>query len=108
MSFRRPGGWDRMTPPRAAAGRSCARPRRAPAPHFDAFAADLRPCGHRHAVDSAPDMIASTANNLKTDGWVPGESWGYEVVLPPGFDYLLADRSKKMTIAQWEGLGGKR
>ena len=30
-------------------------------------------------VDSVADVIASTANNLKTDGWVPGESWGYEV-----------------------------
>jgi hypothetical protein len=39
---------------------------------------------------------------------VPGESWGYEVVLPAGFNYLLADRTKQMTIAQWEGLGVKR
>ena len=52
-------------------------------------------------VDSVADVIASTANNLKTDGWVPGESWGYEVVLPAGFNYLLADRSKQMTIAQY-------
>ena len=57
---------------------------------------------------SVADVIASTANNLKTDGWVPGESWGYEVVLPAGFNYLLADRTKQMTVAQWEGLGVKR
>jgi membrane-bound lytic murein transglycosylase B len=75
---------------------------------FKRFAVDFDHDGHRDVVDTVPDMIASTANNLKTDGWVPGESWGYEVVLPAGFDYLLADRSKQMTIAQWEGLGVKR
>ncbi len=39
-------------------------------------------------VDSVPDLIASTANNLKLDGWAPGQTWGYEVALPQGFDYL--------------------
>ena len=28
--------------------------------------------------------------------------------MPAGFNYLLADRAKQMTIAQWEGLGVKR
>ena len=59
-------------------------------------------------VDDVADVMASTANNLKTDGWVAGESWGYEVVLPQAFNYLLADRSKQMTIGQWEGLGIRR
>jgi lytic murein transglycosylase len=75
---------------------------------FKRFAADFDHDGRRDVVDSVADVIASTANNLKTDGWAPGESWGYEVVLPAGFNYLLADRSKQMTIAQWEGLGVKR
>jgi membrane-bound lytic murein transglycosylase B len=75
---------------------------------FKRFAVDFDHDGRRDVVDSIADVIASTANNLKTDGWVPGESWGYEVVLPAGFNYLLADRTKQMTIAQWEGLGVKR
>jgi membrane-bound lytic murein transglycosylase B len=75
---------------------------------FKRFAVDFDHDGHRDVVDSVADVMASTANNLKTDGWVPGESWGYEVALPAGFDYLLADRSKQMTIAQWQGLGVKR
>jgi membrane-bound lytic murein transglycosylase B len=75
---------------------------------FKRFAVDFDRDGRRDVVDSVADVIASTANNLKTDGWVPGEGWGYEVVLPEGFNYLLADRSKQMTIAQWEGLGVKR
>ena len=75
---------------------------------FKRYAVDFDGDGRRDVVDSVPDVIASTANNLKTDGWVGGESWGYEVVLPPSFDYLLADRSRQMTIAQWQGLGVRR
>jgi membrane-bound lytic murein transglycosylase B len=75
---------------------------------FKRYAVDFDGDGHRDVVDSIPDVIASTANNLKTDGWVSGESWGYEVVLPQNFDYFLADRSKQMTLLQWEGLGIRR
>ena len=75
---------------------------------FKRFAIDFDHDGHRDVVDSVADVMASTANNLKTDGWVPGESWGYEVVLPASFDYLLADRSKQMTVGQWQALGIKR
>jgi len=75
---------------------------------FKRFAVDFDHDGRRDVVDSVADVMASTANNLKTDGWVPGESWGYEVVLPAGFDYLLADRSKQMTVGQWQALGIKR
>src|SRR5271170_7063841 len=75
---------------------------------FKRYAVDFDGDGKRDVVDSVPDVIASTANNLKSDGWVPGETWGYEVVLPQNFDYLLADRSKQMTLRQWQGLGVKR
>jgi lytic murein transglycosylase len=75
---------------------------------FKRFAVDFDGDGRRDVVDSIPDMIASTANNLKHDGWVSGQTWGYEVVLPKGFDYLLADRRKQMTIHEWERLGVRR
>ncbi len=75
---------------------------------FKRYAVDFDGDGHRDVVNSVPDVIASTANNLKTDGWVPGETWGYEVMLPQNFDYLLADRSKQMTLGQWLELGVKR
>jgi lytic murein transglycosylase len=75
---------------------------------FRRYAVDFDHDGRRDVVDTIADVMASTANNLKTDGWVPGESWGYEVVLPQGFNYLLADRSKQMTIGQWEELGVRR
>ena len=38
--------------------------------------------GRRDVVDSVSDLVASTANNLKKDGWVTGQTWGYEVVVP--------------------------
>jgi peptidoglycan lytic transglycosylase B len=75
---------------------------------FKRYAVDFDGDGRRDVVDSIPDMIASTANNLKTDGWASGEGWGYEVVLPPNFDFLLADRSKQMTLHQWQALGVAR
>lgn len=75
---------------------------------FKRFAVDFDGDGRRDVVDSAADMIASTANNLKKDGWVAGSSWGYEVVIPKGFNYLQADRSHQKTMAEWQGLGIKR
>ena len=75
---------------------------------FKRFAVDFDGDGRRDVVDSVPDLVASTANNLKTDGWVSGQSWGYEVVLPQNFDYLQADRSKLLTISQWQSLGVRR
>ncbi len=58
--------------------------------------------------NSIPDLIASTANNLKKDGWVSGQTWGYEVVLPQSFNFMLADRSRMMTIREWERAGLRR
>ena len=72
---------------------------------FKRYAVDFDGDGRRDVVDSIPDVIASTANNLKKDGWVAGQTWGYEVVLPQGFDFLLADRSRPMTMCEWERAG---
>jgi peptidoglycan lytic transglycosylase B len=72
---------------------------------FLRYAVDFDHDGRRDVVDSMPDIIASTANNLKRDGWIPGETWGYEVVVPATFDFLLADKRKVMRIRDWEQLG---
>jgi membrane-bound lytic murein transglycosylase B len=72
---------------------------------FKRYAVDFDGDGRRDVVDSPTDLIGSTANNLKTDGWVAGQTWGYEVVLPAGFDYLLADGAKAMTVREWERQG---
>jgi lytic murein transglycosylase len=75
---------------------------------FKRYAVDFDRDGRRDVIDSVPDVIASTANNLKTDGWASGQTWGYEVTLPQNFDYLLADRSKQMTLREWQNLGVRR
>jgi membrane-bound lytic murein transglycosylase B len=72
---------------------------------FKRYAVDGDGDGRRDVVDNAADLIASTANNLKKDGWQTGRSWGYEVVTPEGFNFMLADKSKAMTIAQWQAQG---
>jgi membrane-bound lytic murein transglycosylase B len=75
---------------------------------FKRFAVDFDGDGRRDVVDSVPDLVASTANNLKKDGWVTGQTWGYEVVLPQGFDFFLADRARVMTMREWESAGIRR
>jgi peptidoglycan lytic transglycosylase B len=75
---------------------------------FKRYAVDANGDGRRDVVDDTADLIASTANNLKKDGWQSGQAWGYEVVVPRNFNYMLADRAKAMTIAQWEQLGIRR
>jgi lytic murein transglycosylase len=75
---------------------------------FKRFAVDGDGDGRRDVVDSVADLIASTANNLKKDGWRAGETWGYEVEVPAGFNYMNADRARAMSIAQWEQLGLRR
>jgi membrane-bound lytic murein transglycosylase B len=75
---------------------------------FQRYAVDFDRDGKRDVVLSVPDVVASTANNLKRDGWVAGQPWGYEVVVPEGFDYTLADRSREFTLAEWEKRGIRR
>ena len=75
---------------------------------YKRFAVDFDGDGRRNVVDSVPDLVASTANNLKRDGWVGGQTWGYEVVVPRGFNFLLADRTRMMTMREWERAGIQR
>jgi membrane-bound lytic murein transglycosylase B len=72
---------------------------------FKRYAVDGDGDGRRDVVDNPSDLIASTANNLKKDGWQSGQAWGYEVVLPKAFNFMLADKAKAMTIAQWQQQG---
>ena len=64
--------------------------------------------GKRDLMDSVPDALASTANFLHRAGWRQGEPWGYEVVLPPGFDTSVSGRSNKRPQSYWAGRGVRR
>jgi len=75
---------------------------------FKRYAVDFDRDGRRDVVDSIPDIIASTANNLRMDGWAPGQTWGYEVVVPATFNFMLADRRRSLPIREWQSLGLRR
>ena len=51
-----------------------------------------------------PDILASIANFLRTEGWTPGEPWIEEVVIPDGFEYPTLHAS----AADWSRLGLRR
>jgi lytic murein transglycosylase len=68
-------------------------------------AVDFDGDGRRDMWGSVPDALASTANYLKASGWRSGESWGYEVALPQGFDYALADDTTERPLSEWTQLG---
>jgi len=75
---------------------------------FKRYAVDYDQDGRRDVVGNVADLIASTANNLRKDGWQTGQSWGYEVEVPQGFNYMLADRGHNATLAEWERFGLRR
>ena len=75
---------------------------------FKRYAVDFDGDGRRDVVGSPADVIASTANHLKMAGWVAGQAWGYEVVLPQNFNFMLADPARRLTLAEWARLGVAR
>lgn len=75
---------------------------------FARVAVDFDGDGRRDLIDSIPDALASTANFLAQAGWVSGQPWGHEVTLPAGFDFSLAGRHNKRSIAEWGRLGVRR
>ena len=72
---------------------------------YQSHAVDFDGDGRRDIWGSIPDALASTANYLKISGWRSGEGWGYEVELPHGFDYLLADETTERPLSSWMQLG---
>ena len=63
--------------------------------------------GRRDIWGSPADALASAANLLAKAGWAAGQSWQAEVILPPGFDYSLAEGEKRAPAA-WAALGARR
>ncbi|GAB5510254.1 MAG: lytic murein transglycosylase [Hyphomicrobiales bacterium] len=73
-----------------------------------AHSADYDGDGRSDIWQNIPDALYSTANYLRASGWVAGHTWGYEVRLPQGFDWRLADESTERPLAQWAQLGVTR
>jgi membrane-bound lytic murein transglycosylase B len=55
--------------------------------------------------DDPADALASTAAYLAHYGWAKGQPWGAEVVLPEGFDVMLAGEGVQKPAAEWTALG---
>ncbi len=71
---------------------------------FLRYAVDFEGSGHPNIWTSVPDVLASIANYLQKAGWQAGIPWGFEVVVPQGFDYRLSRGS----FHQWVERGLKR
>jgi lytic murein transglycosylase len=64
--------------------------------------------GRPDLFHSAPDALASAANQLALKGWVRGLPWGFEVDIPAGADCALEGPLQARTLTQWLKLGFKR
>jgi lytic murein transglycosylase len=57
---------------------------------------------------SVPDALASAARQLQGKGWVRGETWGHEVVIPPKADCAFEGPTQERPISEWARLGFQR
>ena len=83
------------------------------------FAQDFDGDGRRDIWTSPPDVLASIANYMASNGWVHGESWGRRVKLPPDFDARLGAKAplrsegcravrqltEPMLLNEWRAIG---
>lgn len=72
---------------------------------YDTHAVDFDGDGRRDIWNSSADALASTAHYLQSSGWKRGEPWGFEVTVPSGFDYWIADGALRKPVAEWLRLG---
>ena len=75
---------------------------------YNAYAVDFDGDGKRDIWNSLADALASTANYLKVSRWRPGQTWGYEVLLPKGFNTALAGKRRRWSISTWQKKGIRR
>ncbi len=69
------------------------------------LAYDLDGDGRKDIWGSVPDALASAANQLRGRGWVPGQTWGYEVRLPAAASCLLEGPPHAKKLRDWVKLG---
>ena len=72
---------------------------------YETHAVDFDGDGRRDIWNSSADALASTAHYLQSSGWKQGQPWGFEVKLPTGFDYALADGAVRKSVSEWQQLG---
>src|SRR5262245_1751718 len=62
---------------------------------------DLDGDGRKDIWTSTGDALASAANQLRAKGWIPGQSWGFEVRLPVGLPCLLEGPDHRRPLKEW-------
>lgn len=62
--------------------------------------------GKRDIWNNTGDILGSIANYLAQHGWRPSAPVFWEIVLPPGFNYALADNTPRV-VSEWANLGVK-
>jgi membrane-bound lytic murein transglycosylase B len=72
---------------------------------YKAYAVDFDGNGRRDLWNSLADVFGSAANYLNSAGWRESQTWGQEVLLPPGFDYALAELEIRKPVSDWIALG---
>lgn len=72
---------------------------------FEAYAVDFDGDGRRDVWSSKGDALASAATYLKRSGWIKGEPWGLEVVLPDAFNFVAANEKGWAPLASWKAKG---
>jgi membrane-bound lytic murein transglycosylase B len=75
---------------------------------FMRYAVDYNGDGRKDIWNSVQDALGSTANYLHSFGWRPGETWGYEVALPSGFNFAQARQMERAPLGQWQAMGIQR
>ncbi len=72
---------------------------------YATHAVDFDKDGRRDIWETAADALASTARYLEASGWTAGVPWGWEVVLPPGFDYRWSAPGRTRPLSDWQAAG---
>lgn len=72
---------------------------------YSSYAVDHDGDGKRDIWGNVPDALASTASYLKVSKWRAGETWGYEVSLPKGFNPKKGSESTLKPLGDWQKLG---
>jgi len=74
--------------------------------NFMDYAVDFDGDGRRDIWTNVPDALASTANYFAkaAGGWKWGMPWGFEVIVPKGFDLMKSHAA----FEEWTKLGVKR
>ena len=72
---------------------------------FLSYAVDYDGDGRRDIWNDRADVLASIANYISRLGWRGGESWGREVLVPPGLDPSVAGLELRRPTGEWGRLG---